>query len=203
MANVVPPVPLHDIKDFPYTIQEWLRKVQNAINGSAGSSILFTSLNFTGSNITSILTRNHDDLQNIFGGTSGQFYHLTSAEHTTVQTLTSGTYTPTLTAVANVDASTAYTCQYMRVGSVVTVSGKLDIDVTTGSTSTQLGISLPIASNIAAQENVGGTAFASGVFGFGGAIRGDATNDRAELVMISNSSTANQSMYFSFTYRII
>jgi len=41
---------------------------------------LFTDLQFTSSNITSILTRNHNDLQNIQGGTTAQYYHLTSAQ---------------------------------------------------------------------------------------------------------------------------
>src|SRR5438552_1367658 len=37
----------------------------------------------------------------------------------------SGSYTPRLTNVANLSASTAYTCQWMRVGNTVTVSGKV------------------------------------------------------------------------------
>lgn len=113
-----------------------------------------------------------------------------------------GVYTPTLTGVANVAASTAYQCQYMQVGSVVTVSGKLDIDPTLTATSTQLGISLPVASNIGANEDVGGTAFAPAIAGMGAAILGDATNNRAQLQFIS-SDINNNSMYFSFTYRII
>src|SRR5438093_6787266 len=36
-------------------------------------------------------------------------------------TLDAGTYTPTLTNSVNVAASTAYVCQYLRVGAVVTV----------------------------------------------------------------------------------
>lgn len=43
-----------------------------------------TGLNFTSSNLTSIATRNHDNLQNIQGGTTAQYYHLTSAQHTAV-----------------------------------------------------------------------------------------------------------------------
>src|SRR5439155_66361 len=49
---------------------------------------------------------------------------------TDISDLASGTYTPTLTNSVNVAASTAYTCQYLRVGSVVTVSGQMDIDPT-------------------------------------------------------------------------
>jgi hypothetical protein len=118
------------------------------------------------------------------------------------QDIRSGTYTPTLTNVANVTASTAYQCQWMRVGNVVTVSGKIDIDPTTTLLATQLGISIPVASNIGATEDCAGTAFASGIAGQGAAIRGDAANDRAELVYVCADIT-NQPMYFTFTYEVI
>lgn len=116
--------------------------------------------------------------------------------------LAAGTYTPTLTGVANVAASTAYECQYMRVGNTVTVSGKLDIDPTLTATSTQLGISLPVASNFGAAEDCGGVAFAPAIAAMGGAILGDATNDRAQLEFIA-SDVNNNSMYFVFTYAVI
>lgn len=116
--------------------------------------------------------------------------------------VTSGTYTPTLTNVANLDASTAYLCQYMRVGSVVTVSGKVDVDPTLTGTSTQLGITLPIASNLANAQNCAGTAFASGIAAQGAAILADTTNDRAQMQWIAGD-VSNQAMYFTFTYQII
>lgn len=111
------------------------------------------------------------------------------------------TYTPTLTGVTNVGASTAYQCQYMRVGNIVNVSGKVDVDPTAAG-ATQLGISLPIASNLGAAEDCAGTAFASGVAGQGAAILGDAANNRAEMNWVAVDTT-NQPMLFSFTYRII
>ena len=116
--------------------------------------------------------------------------------------ITSGVYTPTLTNVANLDASTAYECQYMRVGAVVTVSGKVDVDPTAPAASTQLGISLPIASNLGAAEDCAGSAFASGIAGQGAAIVGDAANDRAQMQWVSGDVT-NQPMYFTFTYAVI
>lgn len=116
--------------------------------------------------------------------------------------LASGVYTPTLTNVANLDGSTAFQCQYLRVGSVVTVSGKVSVDPTLAATATKLGISLPVASNIGADEDVGGVAFATGIAAQGGGIIGDATNDRAELDWVSADVT-NQVMAFTFTYRVI
>lgn len=116
--------------------------------------------------------------------------------------VTSGTYTPTLTGVANLDASTAYQCQYLRVGNVVSVSGRVDLDPTLTATSTQLGITLPFSSNIVAVGDCAGTAFASGVAAQGAAILGDVTNNRAQLQYVSSDVT-NQAMYFSFLYKIL
>lgn len=116
-------------------------------------------------------------------------------------TVAAGVYTPALTGVANVAASTAYQCQWSRVGDVVTVSGKVDIDPTAAG-NLQLGIALPIASDIGAAEDCAGVAFASGIAGQGAAIRGDAANNRAELVYIAVDTT-NQPFYFSFTYQIL
>jgi hypothetical protein len=116
--------------------------------------------------------------------------------------LSRGTYTPTLTNVANMAASTAYQAQYLRVGNTVTVSGKVDVDPTLTATATQLGISLPIASNLGAQEDCAGCAFASGIASQGASVRGDAANNRAEMAWISTDVT-NQPMYFTFTYEII
>lgn len=125
-----------------------------------------------------------------------------SVTGTTNQYVASGTYTPTLTNVANLAASTPYQCQWIRVGNVVTVSGKVDIDPTAPTTSTQLGISLPIASNFGAAEDCAGTAFASAIAAQGAAILADTTNDRAQLQYLSGDIT-NQPMYFTFTYEII
>lgn len=116
--------------------------------------------------------------------------------------LTSGTYTPALTNVANLDASTAYQCQYIRVGNTVTVSGKVDVDPTAAATPTQLGISLPIASNIGGSEDCAGAGVSPGVAGQCMAIIGDAANNRAELSWVSGDTT-NQATYFTFTYQVI
>lgn len=112
-----------------------------------------------------------------------------------------GTYTPTLTSVANVSASTAYACQWIKLGKTVTVSGKVSIDPTLA-LSTSLGISLPISSNFAAEENCGGTAAAPGIAGLSAGIKADATNDRAQLQYTAVDVT-NQDFFFSFTYQVI
>jgi hypothetical protein len=93
----------------------------------------------------------------------------------------------------------------MRVGDVVTVSGKVDIAVTaTGLT--QLNMTLPVASNFSASENCGGVAQVSysGIStNLAAGIQADATNDRAQLYYFGNVTGAAQSFFFTFTYRII
>lgn len=127
---------------------------------------------------------------------------ITAASGNPVPAIVSGTYTPTLTNVANLDSSTAYACQYLRVGYSVTVSGRVDINPTLAATTTQLGISLPVASDFASSNECGGTAAASGIAGQVAAIRADAANNRAELVFTAGDVT-DQPMYFSFTYTVI
>jgi hypothetical protein len=119
----------------------------------------------------------------------------------------SGTYTPTLTNSTNVDISnsTAYTCQYMRVGDVVTVSGKVSIAVI-GSGITRLNMTLPVSSNFSAEENCAGTAQVSynGVStNLAAQIKADTTNDRAQILYFGNVTGAAQDFFFTFTYRII
>lgn len=115
--------------------------------------------------------------------------------------LAAGTYTPTLTGVANVGASTAHVSQYMRVGNTITVSGQVEIDATTTLTLTQLGVSLPVASNFANTFDCGGVGNSPAVTETF-AIYADAANDRAQIEWIP-ISTANNTFYYSFTYRVI
>jgi hypothetical protein len=114
----------------------------------------------------------------------------------------SGTYTPTLTAVANVDASTAYVAQYTRIGNVVTVAGKFDVDATAAaSTSTTLGVSLPVASDFTAVN--GQCHGVVAIMGnLGGQIFADITNNRASLFWQS-AITTNVSGGFSFMYAVV
>lgn len=116
-------------------------------------------------------------------------------------TVDSGFYTPTLTNVANLTASTAYKCQWLRVDDTVMVSGKVDVDPTAAA-STQLGISLPQPSRFAAEQDCCGTAFAKAIANQGAAILADAVNDRAQMEWIAVDLT-NQAMYFTFFYEVL
>jgi len=112
MAVRIPPVPLQDIKQLPFSIQEWFRQVQLALStlGSVGG-VSFNALDFSGSNLTSIATRNHNDLQSKQGGSGTSFYHLTAALNSsktvnfgTVNAVNISTTTQTVTGALTGDA---------------------------------------------------------------------------------------------------
>lgn len=111
------------------------------------------------------------------------------------------TYTPTLTGTFNITATTAYQCQYMRVGSTVVVSGRLDADPTAAGI-TNVRISLPIASAVAATPDVGGTASAPAIAGQCAAIYADVGN-AAALMQWTAVDVTNQQWAFIFMYRIV
>jgi hypothetical protein len=113
----------------------------------------------------------------------------------------SGTYTPSLTNGTNVAASTAYPCQYLRVGNTVTVSGKVAIDATAAA-AMELGISLPIASNFANDYECAGIGIAIVTGEDAAYIKADAANNRASLNQ-AKADTSNHDHYFTFTYSVI
>lgn len=115
--------------------------------------------------------------------------------------LTSGTYTPTLTNVTNLDSSFANLCAYTRVGTIVTVSGRVDLDPTAAG-DVELGISLPLASNFTNNMQCAGVAFCNSVAGMGAAILSDLTNDRASLRFVA-VDTSNRLMMFVLQYQIL
>lgn len=198
MAVAIPPAPIGEPQGS-FAWDQWYLSLQVAL-GTTGA-IAWDLVDKAGSDIADIAARDHASLQNMQGGTTGERYHLTLAQQTVIAAgFAQGVYTPTLTNTTNLDASTAYECQYMRVGATVTVSGKVDVDPTAAA-STVLGISLPIASNIGATEDLAGTA-ANPAAQESAALLGDAANNRATMQWIA-VGTANRTMYFTFTYQVI
>lgn len=114
----------------------------------------------------------------------------------------SGTYTPTLTGVTNITASTAYVTGYYRIGNTITVFGKVDINATlAASSATELGVSLPVASDLTGEEDLGGTAASDAIASLVVRIKGDAASNRASFVFKSISIT-NDSYNFEFSYQV-
>lgn len=111
-------------------------------------------------------------------------------------------WTPTLTNVANLDGSTAFECLYIRLGSIVFFSGRVAVNPTAPAAQTQLGISLPVASNFGAVEDANGVAFCPTIAGQGASIHADIANDRLTMEWIAGDVT-NQPMTFAGAYEII
>jgi hypothetical protein len=116
------------------------------------------------------------------------------------QTTASGTYTPTWTGLANVDSVTAFSCQYMRVGDTVTVSGWVTINATVDNTATSLSFSLPINSDTSVVNRLNGTGVEQGG-GVAACLSGYGTNFGEFEVLPSVDTSVNYS--FHFTYRIV
>jgi hypothetical protein len=114
-----------------------------------------------------------------------------------------GVYTPTLTNTANITASTAFSCQYFRIGAIVHVTGQVNIQPTAGATLTRLEMSLPIASVLTATNECAGAAAAPAVAGYSAAIQGNATNGTAELRFTTGADVANRGWFFSYSYRVL
>ena len=89
------PVPLHVIRDMPRQFHDWLRQLQEQVGSGSGGLVPWANIDTTGSNLTDLVTRLHSSLQSLQGGTSGEYYHLTSAQHTglTAPPYTAGTFT--------------------------------------------------------------------------------------------------------------
>ena len=116
-------------------------------------------------------------------------------------TTASGTYTPTYTGLANVDSTTAYTCQYSRVGDTVTVSGYVMINATADNTATRLSITLPVNSTTSSVNYANGTIAQVGG-GAAGSIIGYGANT-AEIGFSVLANTGDVYYSFIFAYRII
>jgi hypothetical protein len=113
----------------------------------------------------------------------------------------SGTYTPTLSNLVNISASSTYVCQYMRVGNIVTVSGKITI-VSSSTTTNTFNMSLPIPSNFSAQEQCAGSFSNGNASGSSFTIFADVANDNAFFSMRPGVASSND-YCFSFTYQVI
>ncbi len=114
----------------------------------------------------------------------------------------SGLYTPAITQITNLSNNSPYECQFLRVGDTVTVSGKVGMTTVAANTLTLLSMSLPVTSNLGADEDCAGTAFAYGTPGFSAAIQADTTNDRA-LMIFWPTTSGSTNFYFQFTYQVI
>lgn len=120
-----------------------------------------------------------------------------------VVSLSSGTYSPTLTAVSNIGSLSAEGFCWTRLGNVVSVAGHVTATPTSASTSTTFGISLPVASAFTAIADLAGTGKQiTATNGESLGVYADATNDRAEAGFFSsNNSNSRYVVHFQYTIK--
>lgn len=117
--------------------------------------------------------------------------------------LAASTYSPTRSAESNLDANvTPSSAQYMRVGNVVTVSGRVTGVDPTAAGAASFELSLPIASNIGAVEDCAGVAFSGTIAGQGAAVTGSVANNTAVFSWIAVDTTS-QSWSYTYSYEVI
>lgn len=96
-----------------------------------------------------------------------------------------GTYTPTLTNVANTSTTSTFVWNYSRVGNTITLSGEIDVTPTLTATLTQIGFTLPVATVFSTGRELNGTAASTSFASLSGTAITDISNSRGTLSFIS------------------
>jgi len=128
MAIALPPIPNSPLTDT-FIWREWFYNVSQALVQQA--SIAWTSLNFSGSNLTSIQTRKHNDLQGLQGGdpTGTQFYHLNQTQYNTIVAL------PSLGTMSTQNANSVAITGGSIAGTIIPTGG-ISVTITTAKLTT-------------------------------------------------------------------
>lgn len=126
MAIKLPPIPNNPITDV-FVWRDWFYKVSQALIEQA--SIAWTSLDFTGSNLQDIQTRQHNALQSIQGGIGGQYYHLSQAQYNNVAAL------PTFGTMATQNANNVNITGGSITGTIIPTGG-ISVTITTAKLTT-------------------------------------------------------------------
>lgn len=116
--------------------------------------------------------------------------------------LASGTYTPTVTDIANITSHTVHDLGYTRNGNSVTVYGVIGIRPSSNATVTQLSFTLPIGSNFSADDQAGGTGWAQDVAGLGFGVTSISSGTELLISFVTND-TGSRTYTFTSTYQII
>lgn len=127
--NKLPPIPTNSPPGSSFW-NDWYEKLRTMVNNSS-LAVLWTSLNFTGSNITDIATRLHNSLQSLQGGVVNEYYHLSAAEQARIGNLNLGygyfydTTTQTAAAINTAYAITLNTTSLARDISIGTPTSRI------------------------------------------------------------------------------
>ena len=113
----------------------------------------------------------------------------------------SGDYVPTLTDETNIAASVLVAARFVRINNTVTVYFGVTLDIT-GAGAAELGISLPVASTLAAAGDLTGHANSLTVDEDQAVVAGDVANDRAAM-NYTGIATGVIAWAGSFSYRVL
>lgn len=115
----------------------------------------------------------------------------------------SGTATPAVTGVTNIDAVSGVTLNWYQLGDNVTVWGIVSsVDPTASGTLTEFRVALPVSSNFASGTDAGGSVYRGDTAAVVGGILADATNDQL-LFRIQPNHTNAQAYRFHASYKVI
>jgi hypothetical protein len=133
---------------------------------------------------------------------SGNFTSLQADSIVNDTGLAGGIYTPTITPVANNNNPvTGGEWIYTRVGSIVHVAGIVSITPAQQATSTQVRISLPVASNFTGAGQLKGVANTTNV-SQSAIVKADVTNDEALIEFVAPDNVL-RAWYCVFMYRVL
>jgi len=126
MAIQLPPIPNNPITDV-FVWRDWFYKVSQVLGEQAGLS--WTTINFTGSNLRDIVTRQHNALQDLQGGIASEYYHLSQAQYNSVASL------PTLGTMATQNANSVAITGGSIAGTIIPTGG-ISVTITTAKLTT-------------------------------------------------------------------
>jgi len=138
------------------------------------------------------------------GGSTIDTAAMLSAYKTRLDKISSGTYQPTITSIANLDAISISRCIYERVDSACTIAGEITLDPTSASgTLARARFTFPFTTDLNASWQCDGIIYTgiAASTAIGGAITADQVNDQAEINFPANF-TSSQTAKFKLTFYI-
>jgi hypothetical protein len=118
------------------------------------------------------------------------------------QDIRSGTYTPSATSITNIASSTPRKSNWSRVGNIVTVAGSVTI-TTTANGLTNLGLSLPIASNFGTIYEAAGNVIATTTNAHYGVVYSNVANNYVVIEFAHSGAAGADDFYYTYSYEVI
>lgn len=161
----------------------------------AGNTVLFQARDVDGASFTTFATLTANNTPS---------FNLSLATLVGSKTIAQGftPYTPTLTNVTNMAASTTSDFGYCRIGDFVFGGGRITMDPTAAAVATELGVSIPIASNFTLFTQCTGGAIASASASLCAAVRADTVNDRIQIVYTNTAELGSKELMIWFFYEV-